>query len=122
MISLMGPFVGKVALSPIVSSSSFVFTVALAVTCFAAIRLRKTDPELERPYRAATVALYLGSLVAVTLIALMLLPFSPGRLGNVELMVIVLWLVLGVTAFIWRQRMNPMDKKDRDYRVLGEYA
>lgn len=121
-ISLAGPCVGKIALAPIVASSSFVFTVALAVTCLAAIRLRAIAPDLPRPYRAPTAALYLGAAVAGLLLLLMLLPMSPGRLGMTELVVVTLWLLLGALAFAWRRLRHPLDEGERAYRILGAGA
>ncbi len=121
VISLIGPFVGKWALTPIVNCSSFMFTLALAVTCAAAIRLRKTAPELERPYRAKTPMLYAGLVISITLILLMVLPQSPGQLGKLEMGIIVIWMVLGLVAFYWRQYQHPVPRDERDYLILGDY-
>jgi amino acid transporter len=82
-VSLVGPFVGKFALKPIVNSSSFIFTSALAVTSAAAIRLRKSAPALKRPYRAPTPFLYMGAVISVVLLLLMILPQSPGQVSVV---------------------------------------
>ncbi len=122
VISLVGPFVGKFALSPIVNTSSFVFTVALAVTCAASIRLRKTAKDLKRPYRAPTSALYAGAVISVLLLLLMILPQSPGQLGNLEFFIVAVWVVAGVAAFYWSQYRHPLSKEDRDYLILGDYS
>ncbi len=121
VISLLGPFVGKFLLTPIVNTGSFVFTIALAVTCASAIRLRKTAPELERPYRAPAMALHAGALVSVALILLMVLPQSPGQLGRLEFLIVLGWFLAGVAGFAWRQHRHPVDKSIRDYLILGEY-
>ena len=121
-ISLIGPFIGKFALTPIVNSSSFVFTIALTITSAAAIRLRYTAPTLERPYRAPTGLLYFGLLVSIILLLLMVLPQSPGQLGNLEFIVVAVWMFLGVIAYFWSQRRHPLPKKERDYLILGDYA
>jgi amino acid transporter len=118
-VSLLGPFVGKIALSPIVSSSSFVFTIALMATCLSAIRLRSSAPDMPRPYRAPSFALYLGALVSLVLLLLMLLPMSPGRLGNLELLLVVGWLILGFGAYLWRRYRQPLSDPERDYLILG---
>ncbi len=121
-ISLLGPFIGKFALSPIVNTSSFVFTIALTVTSAAAIRLRRTAPLLERPFCAPTALLYVGLVVSVLLLLLMILPGSPGQLGNLEFLVAGVWIVLGGLAFYWRQFRHPIPKQERDYLILGEYV
>ena len=120
-ISLVGPFVGKFLLTPIVNTGSFVFMIAVAVTCASAIRLRSLAAVLERPYRAPTVALYAGAAVSVALILLMVLPQSPGQLGNLEFLIVIAWFVAGVAGYSWRQRRQPLDKDTRDYLVLGDY-
>ncbi len=122
VISLIGPFIGKFALAPIVNSSSFVFTIALAMTSAASIRLRQTQPQLERPYRAPTVFLYIGFVVSIILLLLMVLPQSPGQLGSLELKIVIAWMILGVVAFFWRKSRHPMAKDERDYLILGDYA
>lgn len=121
-ISLAGPCVGKFALAPIVSSGSFVFTIALAVTATATIRLRHTAPGLERPYRAPRVFMYMGAAISFLLFLLMVLPQSPGQLGMLEFVVITVWITLGLIAFFWRQHRHPLPKDERDYLILGEYV
>jgi len=121
-VSLAGPFVGKFALVPIVNTGSFVFTIALAVTCSAAIALRHSAPGLERPYRARTPMLYLGVLISLFLFSLMILPQSPGQLGKLEFVIVAIWLVLGLVAFYWRHFRHPISKKERDYLILGDYS
>jgi APA family basic amino acid/polyamine antiporter len=122
LISLIGPFIGKFALAPIVNSSSFVFTLSLTVTSAASIHLRRSQPNLARPYRAPTVFLYLGLMVSIILLLLMVLPQSPGQLGTLEFKIIIVWLVLGVIAFYWRKARHPIAKEERDYLILGDYA
>jgi APA family basic amino acid/polyamine antiporter len=121
VISLIGPFVGKFMLTPIVNTGSFVFMIAVAVTCASAIRLRTSAAGLERPYRAPTAALYAGAVISVALILLMVLPQSPGQLGNLEFLIVIAWFAAGVAAYAWRQRRQPLDKDTRDYLVLGDY-
>ena len=120
-ISFAGPFVGKLALSPIVNSSSFAFTVAMTVTCFSAIRLRRTSPRLERPFRAPTAALSAGAFMAVALLVLMLAPGSPGRLGGLETMIVLVWTVAGLLGFLRRTYTHPLEKSEQDYLILGDY-
>jgi amino acid transporter len=121
-VSLLGPFVGKYALAPIVNTGSFVFTIALAVTCAASIALRKSSPGLDRPFRARKSILYLGAVISVFLLLLMILPQSPGQLGNLEFMIVGIWVLLGLVAFYWRQSRHPLAKEERDYLILGDYS
>jgi amino acid transporter len=119
IISLIGPFVGKLALIPIVNTSSFSFTLAMTVTCMSTLRLRSSYPDLDRPYRAAVLAIYAGIATAIALLLLMLTPGSPGRLGNFELAIVVFWVTIGSLAYLWRNTTAPMNVADRDYLILG---
>jgi amino acid transporter len=121
IISLIGPFLGKAALTPIVTSSALAFTVVLAVTCMSAIRLRKTAPELERPYKVNKKTLYLGLGISILLILLMIAPGSPGQLSTIEFSIIGIWLVYGLCASIWRRKKRDMTKEERDFQILGDY-
>ncbi|HPE32209.1 MAG TPA: APC family permease [Parvularculaceae bacterium] len=121
-ISLIGPFIGKWALIPIVNCNSFVFTIALAVTCASAIKLRMSAPDLARPYRANTLLLYAGLIVSLLILALMIAPNSPGRIGDVELTIAAGWMGFGLIAYVWRQATKPMPRGEMDYMILGDFA
>jgi hypothetical protein len=64
----------------------------------------------------------MGAVVSVVLLLLMILPQSPGQLGNLEFFIIGLWIVLSVIAFFWRQYRHPTPKDERDYLILGDYV
>ena len=119
-IALAGPFVSNLALGPIVSSSSFAFTFAMTVTCFSAIRLRRTDAGLPRPFLAATASLFVGAIVAIALLLLMILPTSPGQLGSLEMAVLGVWSIIGFVFYGWRTRSQPLSRAEQDVMVLGE--
>ncbi len=120
-VSLIGPFVGKAAMGPIVNSSSLGFTSALVITCLAAIRLRKTDPDMARPYKVHKAHLYAGAIISSILVLLMILPQSSGQLAPNEFLIIGIWMVFGVTAYFWRVSKKDMDQEERSYMILGDY-
>ena len=74
------------------------------------MEMRRSAAGLERPYRAPTAVLYAGALVSVALILLMVLPQSPGQLGNLEFLILITWFAAGVAGYSWRQRRQPLDK------------
>jgi len=119
-IALIGPFVGKAAMAPIVNSGAIAFNVALMMTALAAIRLRYTEPDLERPFKAKPVWLYLGAIIAGSLVLLMLIPSSPGALSAAEWVIVCGWVALGLVGFIIRRKAQPMDHQERTYLILGK--
>lgn len=120
-VSLIGPFVGKAAMGPIVNSSSLGFTSALVITCFAAIRLRHTAPDLPRPYKVSKSYLYAGAVISSILVLLMILPQSSGQLATHEFLIIGAWMIMGIVAYIWRISKKDMAPEERAYMILGDY-
>ena len=119
-ISLLGPPIGKAALVPIVTSGSLAFVVALLMTCVAAVRLRKTHPDMDRPYRTSKPTMYCGIIVSGILVLLMVSPGSPGRLQPLEFTIIGVWICLGVAGYYLRRSVRDMDTAQQRYMILGE--
>jgi amino acid transporter len=123
LFAMIGPFLGKAILSPIVHAGSFAFVSVWFVTCLCAIRIRRCFPDLRRPYRVKhTVTLYFGAVVALGLALFFVVPGSPETLAwPHEVVIIVAWILLGLVFYLLRQRSNDMSDADRDERILGEY-
>ncbi|MEQ8802321.1 MAG: amino acid permease, partial [Haliea sp.] len=120
-IAIIGPFIGKTGLSVIVSSGATVFTMALVITVAAALRLRRTCPEMKRPYRIGLPTMWLALLVGVFLVLLMVVPGSPGQLGPTEFAVIVIWASTGVLFNYLRRRHRDLSIREQNYLILGAY-
>jgi len=123
VIALLGPFVGKAGLLHIVNSYSLVFSFVLTITAFAALRLRRTAPDMQRPYRAGLTSIYLAVLVGFVLIALMTVPGSPGQMGTAEFITVAVWMTLGLLLFAARQSGGRMLARDeQSTMILGDWA
>jgi len=120
-ISLLGPFIGKSALIPIVNSGALTFAVTLLMTCLAAVRLRFRHPEMPRPFRANTLSLYAGIAVSALLVLLMTVPQSPGFLKPLEFLIIGGWMAFGLAGYIARRAMGDISREERDQLILGDY-
>jgi amino acid transporter len=123
LLSLVGAFLGKPALGPIVHAGSFAFVSVWFVACLAAIRLRRTAPDLDRPYRVKRRAtLWLGAGVSLALALFFVVPGSPEVLvWPHEVLIVVGWLALGTAFHLWRRRRNDMSAAERDLQILGDY-
>ena len=119
-ISLLGPPVGRAALVPIVTSGSLAFVAALLLTCLAAVRLRTTAPDMNRPYRTGKSTMYYGIVVSGILVLLMVVPGSPGQLQPLEFAIIGIWMCLGVAGYCLRRSLRDMDSAQQRYLILGE--
>ena len=103
-LACAGPLIGKAGLAPIVSSFSFIICVVMLMTVSSTLWLRKTRPQLPRPYRIHTGTIWAGIAVTLSLLALMLVPGSPGQLGVVEFTVLGVWALLGVLFYAYQSR------------------
>ncbi|MFC2164149.1 APC family permease [Acidobacteriota bacterium] len=123
VIALIGPFIGKAVLLPIVRVGSLGYITAWFITCLATIHLRKTAPEMNRPFKVKRkFVLYFGALFSGGLVLLMIIPGSSAQLKwPLEYIIFGTWLVLGYIGYRWRLRTEDMKKEERDYQILGEY-
>jgi amino acid transporter len=121
-IALAGPVIGRAVIVPIVDVASFVYMVAWCLTCLAAIRLRKTAPELRRPYRVRhAMTMNLGAAVSGVLVLLMIVPGSAAQLKwPLEYAIFVVWFLVGVLLYRWRRSKQDMTEAERAYQILKE--
>jgi amino acid transporter len=123
IITLIGPFVGKASLLPIVAVGSLAYVSAWFITCLASIKLRKSAPNMKRPYKVKNkITLYLGAVISGVLVLLIILPGSSAQLKwPIEYIILGTWILLGYIGYRWRQSSKDMSKDERDYQILGDY-
>jgi amino acid transporter len=123
LITLIGPFLGRTSLNPIVNVGSLAYVCGWFMTCLSAVRLRRLAPQLNRPFRVKRkIFLYLGTLVSGALILLMIVPGSSAQLAwPLEYAILATWMLLGFIGYRWRRASKDMDDKERAYQILGEY-
>lgn len=99
---VIGPFLGAGVLDILSVLSSSGFVVGWGITCMAVIRLRKTEPELDRPYKLPGGIMIPG--IATFFCILMFIncvtPGLPGYMGLSGLSAFAVWSVLGI-VFYW---------------------
>ncbi len=123
MITLIGPFVGRFSLLPIVNVASFAFISGWFITCLSSIRLRKIAPGMNRPYKVKNrIILYLGAVIAGIIIILMVFPGSSAQLNwPVEYIILGVWMFMGYIGYRWRKAKKDMSDDERAYQILGDY-
>ena len=94
-------FLGKGALVWFVNASSFGTVIMYAMVVLSFIVLRKTQPDMNRPYKVKNAKLLgvLGVLV-VAFFVYLYLPAGPSSLNGVEWGMVLAWFVLGILLFI----------------------
>ena len=98
ILTLVGPFLGKNMLVPLTNVASLGFIFACTMAGFACWKLRKTEPDLPRPYEVngGKAGIMCAILAGLIVIALMVLPFSPASLKPVEWAITIAWILIGV--------------------------
>ncbi len=96
-LTLVGPFLGGKMLVPLTNVSALAFIFACAMAAMACLKMRKIEPELDRPYKVpgGNVGVGLGVVAGFLLVALMVVPFSPAALNLQEWSILIGWLAIG---------------------------
>lgn len=123
IITLVGPFVGRSSLLPIVNVGSLAFISGWFVTCLSCIKLRKTAPSMNRPYRVKhKIYLYMGAIIAGLLIIFMIFPGSSAQLNwPFEYIIVASWMFLGYIGYRLRTLKKDINADERAFQILGEY-
>lgn len=97
ILTLAGPFMGKNMLVPLTNVSALAFIFSCMMVSFACLKMRRTEPDLPRPYKVpgGKVGIGLACAAGACIVLLMVLPFSPAALNGVEWSVVIAWLILG---------------------------
>ena len=127
ILGAFGTLLGRNALIPIVNASATCLTFAYLLTCLAMIRLRRTAPERQRPFRTPGGLVTAWVAVAGAAFSLGLSLYQPyldakGRIP-LEWVLLTLWLALG--AVFWRaagRMRRRIDATERRAMIMGGYA
>lgn len=102
ILSLVGPFLGIGLIDPLTSFTGTACLTSWGLTCFCLIRLRKTEPDLKRPYRivGGTLTAWFGGLVMLVIWVMFFIPTSPCYMGNLALVLYLIWMAIGLLLFL----------------------
>jgi len=124
VITLLGPFLGKGAISPIVSISSAAFVIGWMWVSLSSYKLYKSVPEMKRPYKipGGRVTRAFAVIVCILYLVILIVPQSPGAMifprDHTSLAV---WLILGVVFYkLAKRKFENISKEDRDLLILAE--
>ncbi|MEG0853243.1 MAG: APC family permease [Angelakisella sp.] len=98
VLTLCGPFLGKKMLVPLTNVSALAFIFSCTMVSFSCLKMRKTEPDLPRPYKVPCGRVGIGAacLCGSTIIALMVIPGSPAALKPVEWGILLVWVAIGL--------------------------
>ena len=106
--SVLGPFLGSGLIGSLTTFSAAGYVLSWMITSFCLIRLRKTEPDLPRPYRipGGTKTAWFSGIVTAGLFVLLFIPHQPVFIGTLASCLFAGWMVIGggLFAFTGRER------------------
>ena len=123
VIASIAPFIGTAAFMPLVDIAAFSYIVLWGSTLASVLRLRKTQPNLDRPAKMPGGKLvgYGGLIISIVLLLVILVPISPGSLAwPSEYLLLVGLIVLGIILYHFRDKNISEDIKAK--MILGDIS
>ena len=122
ILSLIGPFLGAGLIGDITSFSAAAFVLSWTITSYSLVRLRKTEPDLERPYKIpGGIAMGIFSAVVTTVVFILLfIPNNPVFMGKTACIMFVGWMIIGIILFLASAiQRNRIPKEEREAAMFN---
>ena len=121
LLSFIGPFLGYNAIDTVTCFSATAFIMSWMISALALLKLRKTMPNANRPYRLATPIAWWAAIAGVIYFVGALLPFSPWFAGTKAVTVFVIYLIIGfVLFFATSGSRNRLAPQEREKSMFGD--
>lgn len=100
-LSVVGPFMGSNLVDSLTCFSSAGFILSWCLNSWSLVRLRYTEPELNRPYRipGGLVTGYFAGIITTLIMVLMFIPMSPLYIGNLAVTMFFAWISVGMLLY-----------------------
>ena len=121
LLSFIGPFLGYNMIDTVTCFSATAFMMSWMISALSLLKLRKTMPHANRPYKLPTPIAYWAAIVGVIYFIGALLPFCPWYAGNKAVLVFVIYIIVGFILFAAtsgsRKTLTP---EEREKSMFGE--
>ncbi len=106
--SVLGPFLGSGLIGSLTTFSAAGYVTSWMITAYSLIRLRRTEPALDRPYKipGGEKMAWFAGISMTLLLALLIIPGQPVFMGKFAIVLFFGWMFIGLILFIldYRQR------------------
>ena len=120
ILSFLGPFLGYNMIDTVTCFSATAFIMSWMISALALLKLRKTMPNADRPYRLATPIAYWAAIAGVVSFVGALLPVSPWFAGGKAVTVFVVYIVVGfVLYFATSGSRKALSPHEREQAMFG---
>ena len=119
VLSLFGAFLGRSAILPIVNTGGLCLAAVFVLTCVGVFRLRKSQPDRPRPYRASSLLITLGAVGSLVMLVLSFLQpyWDESQSWPLEWTFLLVWGFLGVLFWFMAARIRK-EISESERRVL----
>lgn len=119
--TLIGPFVGMGVIDPLTVVGSTAFAIGWFIVCISAVRLRKTDPLMERPFTmpGGIKTAWMGTILSLAIGLSTFIPTLPGYMGTIGIVIFGIWFLMGI-AFYAISKGDQDSRDDEDNMELNE--
>lgn len=120
VVMFSGPFLGVGVIDLLLQLGSTAFVIGWLLVCLSAVRLRRTEPDMPRPYRmpGGRIMGWLGILSSGFMVLNCVLPFLPGYMGGSGIVVLLGWSALGVLFYAVTARFRKQIPEEERIREM----
>lgn len=122
VLSLIGPFLGIGLIDAVTSFSAAAFVLSWMITSYCLIRLRKTMPDANRPFKipGGLPMAWFAAIVATVVFILLFVPGNPVFMGTTAIIMFIGWMAIGIILYIAnaseRKRIDPKVRENNLYQ------
>lgn len=121
VLSLIGPFLGANMIDTVTCFSAMAFVLSWMISSLSLLRMRKTMPHANRPFKLPTPIAYWAGIVGVLFFVCMLIPVTPFYVGSKALIVFVVYIVIGIVLHLAAAgQRNQLSPHERMKNMFGE--
>ena len=121
VLSLIGPFLGANMIDTVTCFSATAFVLSWMISSLSLLRMRKTMPHANRPFKLATPIAWWAGIVGVLFFVCMLIPITPFYVGSKALIIFVVYIVIGIVLHLAAGgQRNQLSPHERMKNMFGE--
>ncbi len=96
-----GPFIGMGVIDPLTIAGGIGFCIGWFITSLSAIKLRYSEPDMERPFKVpgGKASMIIASIVAGIVILISFIPGLPSFMGSLAIIIFTVWMIIGFVFY-----------------------